>query len=379
METVAKPFVLVVDDEPDSLRADVAAGLGDHAEHEVLHPREVELVHLERADLVLVDSRLDDWNERDAQESIALKPATGMALAVVLREHVDRSGKDRLTAFALHTAHLDDLRGRLPAASAQHVLARFNNLEWAFPKAGPRRYDQMLTLAVAVHRLPRKWPDGEEESASHLQSLLGLREDAAWLDRCWREVLECQAPVHELRDGGHGLMLVRWLLHQVMPYPCFLSEAHWVAARLQISHAELQSVVNGDSPLAKDLESMQYSGLLAGFLGRRWWRGALEDYVWQAVGARAADAQLLRVALQDRAGRGFGAIEASPPVVCLGPDLQPTGQFGSPTTAIRLRPDHWPAFADTAWTTLETAKAEPALAAMVDPLDRERLCDESEE
>ena len=118
-------------------------------------PRDVELSYLEHADLVLVDFRLDNWSERDAQTTVSLQPATGLALAALLREHVDRSARNRLTGFALHSGHLDDIQGRLPAVAAQHVIARLNNLEWAFPKTEPRRFEQMISLASAVRRLPR--------------------------------------------------------------------------------------------------------------------------------------------------------------------------------------------------------------------------------
>ena len=371
--------ILFVDDEPDGLRADVAAGLDDRVQHEVIHPRDVCVGHLESADLVLVDFRLENWNERDNQPDIALQPATGMALAVVLREHVDRSQKDRLTAFALHSAHLNEVRGRLPTTRVQHLLARLNNLEWVFPKTESQRYEQMVILAEAVRQLPRRWPGGGDDAMSEVKSLLDMDLEVPSFDRCWREVQECQAPVHELRDEGHGLLFVRWLLHQVMPYPCFLSEAHWVAARLRVSVDELQAVIDGGSQLAQDLQAIRYSGILAGFLGERWWHGALEDYVWEITGGRTGDAQRLRDGLRERAGREFTSIKSDPPVVCLNADLQPAGEFGTPATAVRLRPDHWPAFADAAWMDISTVQEDPTLAAMVHPLDQERIGTEDEE
>jgi hypothetical protein len=374
-----KPHVLFVDDEPDSLRPAVALGLGNRAHHEVLHPREVVLEHLEQADLVLVDVVLDDWEERDAQPCIALQPPTGIALGVLLREHVDRSPKDRLTAFALHSAHLRNLQGRLPATTVQHVLARLNNLEWAFPKTEERRYEQMVLLAEAVKRLPRDWPESDHDIESQAMSLLGLDEELPWLDRCWREVQECRAPLHELRDRAHGVLFIRWLLHQVMPYPCFLSEVHWVGSRLRVPVAGLKKVLTGKSVLAKDLQERKYTGVLAGFLGDRWWRGALEDYVWELTGGRASDAQRLHDALQERAGTELPRIESNPPVVCLDAELQPTGAFATPATAVRVRPDHWPTFADAAWLDIETVRSDAALVAMVDPLDQERIPGETEE
>lgn len=379
MNAVTKPNVLFVDDYPEEHQSEIAVGLKGKAEYEVLHPQAVDLKCLTRADLVLVDARLENWTERDAQSSIALQPSTGMALAVLLREHLDLKEKAQLTAFALHTGHLDQIRGRIPAASAPNVVARLNNLEWVFSKTETRRFEKMLILANAVRALPSEWPECEEESKAKLQSLLAMSEDETWFDRCWREVQDSHPPMHELRTKGHGLMSLRWLLHRVLPYPCFLSEEHWVAARLQIPLNELNEVLRDDNQLKKELELMRYSGILAEFLGPRWWRGALEDFVWSIVDGQADGALALRNGLEEKAKRSFTTIEAFPPVVCLGSDFQPSGQFCTPMKAVRLRPDHWPAYADIAWIAMATVREHPDLASMVDPRDQARLLEYSEE
>lgn len=371
-----KPSILVVDDEPDNLRDQIALRLNDQATTIVTHPHDIEIADLERADLVLVDYQLDRWSERAAQP-VSFRPATGMALAVVLREQVDRAAKDKLTAFALHTGHLDDIRGRLPSETAEHVLARLNNLEWVFTKAEGRRYDQMVLLADAVRQLPRKWPQDSKRSTLEVRRLLAMNEDDKSFERCWGEIRECRAPVHELTTDGHGLLFVRWLLHRILPYPSFLWAEHWVAARLQISVDALHKVIAGNSRLAKELKSMRYSGILAGFLGERWWRGALEDYVWELAGGHGDEEQRLREALTQRAGTKLDSIDPNPAVVCLGGNLKPTG-FLSPMTAMTLRPDHWPAFADAAWMAVETVQNDPILLSLVDPLDLHRISGENE-
>ena len=378
VNTRNKPSILLIDDKPDDLRNKIALDLDDRAITNVVHPEDIEISDLEDADLVLVDYLLDSWSERDAQ-SISLRPATGMALAVVLREQVDRFQKDKLTAFALHTGHLDDIRGRrLSSTTAQHVLARLNNLEWVFPKEGRHRYEQMALLADAIRQLPSQWPeDSDDSSTSRVRQLLAMNEEANSFERCWRDVLDCRVPVHELTAGGHGILFIRWLLHQVLPYPSFLWEEHWVAARLRISVDVLREVMAGDSDLAKNLKSMRYSGILAGFLKDRWWRGALEDYVWELASGRRDEQSLLEV-LTDRAGMDLYPIDADPAVVCVDTDFQPTGQFLSPMTAVTLLPDHWPPFADSAWMDVETVREDPTLLAMVDPLELHRVVSDSE-
>ena len=371
MTKIEKPSILVIDDKPDPLNSQFALGLNGRATTYVVHPQDVEMSHLDDVDLVLVDYRLDSWLERDDQP-VSLSPATGMALAVVLREHIDRSQNNRLTAFALHTGRLREIRGRLSSETAQHVFARLNNLEWVFTKEEPCLYDHILLLADAVRQFPNEWPKDSDSSTSTVRRLLALDENANWSDRCWHDVLDCRVPIHELTTGRHGILFIRWLLHQVLPYPCFLWAEHWVAARLGITVDALHKVLEGNSVLAKELESMRYSGILAGFLGDRWWRGALEDYVWIAAGNQA-DRQLLRKELTERAGMDLEPIDANPAVVCVGKDLQPTDQVLSPMTAVTLHPDHWPPFADSAWMDIEELRENLDLRSMVDPLDLHRV------
>ena len=376
MMTTERPSILVIDDkEQDSETA--ALGLSDRATTTVVHPQDVEISQLENADLVLVDYQLDHWSERDAQP-VSLKPKNGMALAIVLREQVDRSGDGRLTAFALHTGHLSDIQGRLPSKTAQHVLARINNLEWTFQKDEERRYDQMIVLADAMRQLPTQWPTDLDGSTATVQQLLAMGEDKNSFERCWQDVLNCRVPVDDLTEGEHGILFARWLLHEILPYPCCLWEAHWVAARLQISVETLQDVLVGNSSLAEDLHSMRYTGILAEFLGARWWRGALEDYVWELAGGQGIGGRSLQDALNKRAGRKLAHINIDPLVVCLDTKLVPTGDFVSPAEAIPIRPDYWPSFADSAWMSIETVREHHNFLSMVDPLDLHRVLGENE-
>ena len=371
-----KPCILVVDDVPDEIRDTVAAGLGGRAKIVVRHPREIDRSDLSNSDLVLVDYRLAEWPERDALKCISTMPKTGMSLAAILREHVDDSDNhNQVTAFSLHTAHLHEVLGRLQSSTAQHVIARLNNLEWVFPKDEELRFEQMIILAKAIQELQFKWPNTTADSSAKLKSILELQEDKPWINRCWRDVRDCYSPVYELSTGEHQIQIVRWLLHQVMPYPCFLWDKHWVAARFQIPTNEFCRLVNGENQLAKDLNSMRYSGLLSGFLGERWWRGAIEDYVWNLTTAPNSNGRLTD-ALNELVGEELKSVTANPAIVCLDQDLKPKENFSSPSAAVRLQPDHWPAFADPAWIEIEDVKDSPALMAIVDPLDLAKIEDD---
>ena len=323
---------------------------------------------------MLVDFRLTDWPEREGV-SLALRPMNGLALCVLLRELRDDSRQGRLTAFALHSAHLDQVRGRLPPGTGEHLIARLNNLEWAFSKSSGVRWSQMVSLATAVRRLPRRWPDVHSDAQATALNLLGLTDDVSWFDRAWRNVRACQPPIHDLREGAHGLLFVRWLLHQILPYPCFLWREEWVAARLRLTLSSLRDIIREGAQLSKDLAAMNYGGLLTGFLGPRWWRGALEEYVWGLTEGRALDVATLHGALRERTKVAFEALPPDASVVCQGRTLEPTGDFIAPADAVRLRPDQWPPFADDAWTSLLLAREDAFLADLADPLESSRIGD----
>lgn len=377
-----RPFVLIVDDLPDTVRSEMEYVFEDRADVEVLHPSDIDVVDLERAHLVLVDYKLEEWSERDRQDP-PFQIQTGLALATVLRELVDQrparpGGTPQAThgaAFALHTARLDEAKSRirLPSPSARHVLARLNNLEWVFEKQDSRRAHQMLELAHATRELPVEWPSDHRDSESQAERLLGLSEDVNWHERCWRDVRECQPPIHELAGGAGGVLFLRWLLHQILPFPSFLWDEHWVAARLRLSLDDLRTLLTSDSALTRDLNDRQYSGLLADFLGDRWWRGAIEDYAWQLAGGSSGDSNEFLRALREKAGEELTPLGIDRPVVCLDENLQPSGRFTSPSDAVNVRPDHWPAFAESAWMRISTVKEVPEMRAIVDPLDEYRL------
>ncbi len=366
-----RPVILAVDDEAEGLERGLALALNDAAELVVRHPRDVQSGDVRRAHLVLVDYRLDDWPERDGQPA-AFSIRTGLALATVLREVADQEANGRLTALALHTGHLKDASGRIRPPHSRHVVARLNNLEWVFEKGDSDRIQGAVQLAGAVQSLGGDWPADPSASEARVRHFLKLDDEAEWAGRAWDQVRECQPPVYELGGGAHGTLFLRWLLHQILPYPSFLWDVNWVAARLRISVDELERLMASDCELARDIERRKYTGLMAGFLGDRWWRTAMEGYAWDLGGRSAGKPGEFERRLSEKAGEGVALVTPRDPVVCLDQDLVPEG-VASPADAVRLRPDYWPAFADAAWMTIDKARDNPALRALVEPLDDYRV------
>ena len=372
-ERTGRPVILVVDDEADRLERGLALALSEKAELVVRHPRDVESEDVGRAHLVLMDYRLDDWPEREEQPA-AFNIHTGLALATVLRELADESANGRLTTVALHTGHLSDASRRIRPPYSRHVVARLNNLEWVFEKndPDPDHHRRVVQLASAAQRLRGDWPADPLASEARARQLLDLDGEADWSSRAWEAVRECQPPVYELRGGPHGVLFLRWLLHQILPYPCFLWDVNWVAARLRIPVDDLERLMASDCSLARDLERLKYTGLMAGFLGDRWWRTAMEDYVWELGSRSSGEPQEFERRLSEKAGKDLRLVAPADPVVCLNDELRPDG-VASPSDAVRLRPDYWPPFADAAWMTIDDVRDDPELRAMVEPLDDYRV------
>ena len=155
------------------------------------------------------------------------------------------------------------------------------------------------------------WPTEASASEARAQKLLKLREDDAWFERSWGEILECQPPIHELAGGEHGILFLRWFLHQVLPYPSFLWDVHRVAARLRMKVEDLEALIDSDGGLAQDLRERMYKGILKDFLGKRWWRTAIEDYAWELGRGASENPNLFGDRLRERAGVDLELIDIS--------------------------------------------------------------------
>lgn len=366
-----QPVILVVDDEAEELGRGMMLRFSDRARVTVRHPSGIQPEDIEDAQLVLMDYRLDNWPDRDRQ-SVAFNVRAGMALATILREVAHEKKPNRLTAVALHAGHLAEASGRIRPPYSRHVVARLNNLEWVFEKTDEERFDQIVQLARAAQRLDGGWPANSDEAEARAQALLDMDPSAEWFDRSWREVRECQPPIHQLAGHAQGVFFLRWLLHQVLPYPCFLWDINWVAARLRVQVKDLQRLRTSNCDLARDLEKFQYGGILAEFLGPRWWRVAIDDYIWELGGSSSGRPGDFEDRLRAKAGEDLRLVVPHDPVVCLDRDFQPV-DVASPRDAVRVRPDYWPPFADAAWMAIDTVRGDTELASMVEPLDQYRV------
>ncbi len=366
--------ILAIDDQPESLEA-LRVALRP-VPMRVRGPWAVDEGDLVGADLVVVDLKLPDWEERGATGVLTTWPDNGQAVIGILRSHLERLGKTRPTSFALQSSYLDEVWGGLPPEYRAHALAHVLNLEWIFAKTAAadevQLSRQLISLARATHTLPSAWPQGDYEATKALVAkLLGLSTRVRWSAQAWEDVERSHPPVHDLVEATNGTVFIRWLLHRILPYPCFLWDEQYLGSRLGLVAEGLAAAIADNSALHQ-LESARYGGVLADFLGPRWWRAGIETFLWRITKGASSDLGAVRAALA-ATGLDHPALEPGRRTVCIDESFRPLTTLARPSDAIRIQPDDWPTYADPAWTTLELARRSSKLRALVLSEDRDRL------
>lgn len=329
------------------------------------HPESVLQQDLEWADVVVVDYFLSTWAERDDVDSIARAPLDGLAVIASvrsnglppLRERRGSSSAGSPTAFVLASGNLDEASFGLPNYVLPNVFSRENNIEWAFRKddlfTTPGAL-QLAQVAGAVRVLRDARVQGTDQE--WLEKLLALGE-SVWEDDARRDVSRCRPPLHELGKRTGGMAIVRWLLHRILPYPCFLMNEQDLRARLRVDDLGFDSA---SSSLAAALEAFEYSGILSKFSGRRWWRAGIEAWLYDA------DNDAAEIAMSHGASRSQ---EWKRPVLVIDEDYRRTGQLVEVSNVVRVRPDDWPVFADDAFAEISLVLTSPTIRPLVEPVD----------
>lgn len=349
------------------------------------HPEEVDDMDLTWADVVVVDYFLEHWQERDGASSPARRPLDGIAAIASMRSSLlpklhDR-GKGspvRPVAFALLSGHLPEASFNLPTAVIRHVFSRENGIEWAFQRdeIGTAAFgNQLASLGDAVRLLSAGSPWRSEEAAVELDRLLGLTSvesegaDARnWIDRARDEVLSCHPPIHELSARTHGLVMLRWLLHRVLPYPTFLLDENQLCARLRVDNLATPGTTR-PNPLEDALREVEYVGALHQFHGRRWWRAGVEDWLYRRTDGNSGSSEAVARVAIDLGARRETAWQR--PVVVIDESLAARPRFAEADEVVRVLPDDWPVYADAAYAAIEDVLASDLLASLVAPEDRD--------
>jgi len=370
------PTILFVDDNIDEVRV-FEQLIGNEANVTIVHPNEVDAERLTRSDLVLIDYKIDYWPAREDVQQVGLRPLTGVALAAVLRDYVMNPQTDGSpVAFGILSGRVQELSRGLPVEHRTQVLAATNNLEWIFSKAQTEVVaKQAVSLASAVASLPEDWAaeQSTEAARGQLIELLDLNE-SNWYVRGVEDVERCHPPLHELSKWSHGMAIVRWLLHVILPYPCFLMDSLELAQRLRVTPSSLDKALA--HPAFRDaFLPAEYTGMLSQFDGARWWRSGVESLLWEGTKGRSFDTTTIRSFLSTL----FDAVEVveiDDPVICLDENNARDPRVIPRSKAVRIQPDQWPAFAEPAWTSIELAREVPGLKALVIEQDRTAVGEE---
>ncbi len=359
------PEVLIVDDRDEDQTPLVGAIEAQGLRAYVLHPEAVEVEDIRGADLVLVDYQLENWPERDGVPA-ARRPRTGISLLAVLRDQLVAQ-TDRPVGFALNTSQFGELPSVLPRPVSKHALARANNFEWVFDKTELSDVTSICSLAQACRQLPDDWED--IDALTKLLELLALPAHQ-WNEAAVDDLLRCRPPVHELSESTDGLALLRWFLHRILPYPCFLYGEERLAVRLGTSLEELRSLLQSDgSELSEKLSPTEYRGVLASFSGRRWWAAGVEAMLWDETAGESFLPQRVRDFMKAVAGSNLRSPVVQFPVLAIDDNYEYVGLPVELEAAVRIQPDDWPPYADDAWAVREQFDASPRLQMLALPSD----------
>lgn len=373
MPASTRPNVLIIDDHADDERAKLRTFEPDVAWN-VRHPNDMDEADLQDAAVVVIDYVLDDWPDRDATPTIALRPLDGLALAAVLRSHAERLAASP-TAFVLRSAHLRRLSSGFPPEGRVHVIAQQHNLEWVLDKndSFDQQTAQILNLSAAVESLPEDWPSDDPNAMRQIvESWLALP-DERWRELAWQDIEDCHSPWQQIVERNDGLRFVRWFAQRILPYPCFLWTTGRLAARLRATH---ESLLDGLSKgLADSFKPAQYVGQLSNFLGLRWWCSGCEAILWDMTEGNSFDVERTRDLLNRYCDNALVRSSAAEPVLCIDDDFNVGAKVCDLSNAVRVQPDDWPPYAEQAWAPLELAQNHGRLRACVIQMDRGRLTD----
>lgn len=360
----ATPLVVIIDDDLSKVQA-LRADVGDLFPVVTTEPWQLDDAMLRDGTVFVVDLFFKDWPGRERLAPSA-RIYDGIALAALIRASARELGSRR-PIVTLNTGHAGDF-SELPREIREHAIARAHNLEWVFLKNDSAStvptHERIAKLVMAQQRLPVSWRAnaGERE----LLDVLGASEDEL------AEILDAWPPIREVGQDTAGIALLRWLLHRILPYPAFLIDRRYLAARLGITCASLVDLETAQGELSTLLSNCSYSGILSGFDGPRWWRSRVERMLWDlspggaALPASVDDLQAHSPVVLEPAACANG-------VVVLNADYAAHDEPLDVTEAVRIRLDDWPPYAEEPWAAIAEVREDSRLRDRVLPLDRARL------
>jgi hypothetical protein len=265
----------------------------------------------------------------------------------------------------------------------EHRLAPRLDVEWLLYKPSETTPGRIFDLAHAYRdAIAATGTDGL--SLAEIMRFLACPSTTAWSDSVLGALRSARPPVSEEtlatqieeslpREStvpSGAALLIRWLLHEVLPFPgLFLSDlyAAWTLGVTPKSFAAL-ATKEPATDWTRELQRARYNGPLVAFSTRRWWTPGLNELSWRI--RRAADETgNLQSALDQLAGEG--QLHPSPirdAVVVWNDDL--IEEDVTPIDeAVQVHLPGWPAEAFEPWMKRTEVAKDEVMASFVDAAD----------
>lgn len=330
---------------------------------------DVDETDLDQADLILIDFNLKDWASKDRAPEVTLRPADGLAVVEILRSYYRSTKSDRPVALAVLSGDLASLTHPFPPSRREHMVADLAKVDWAFQKGKSTKVlsSQLISLAEAVQQLPKSWPrDSNSDKDKVLHNLLAIPQ-ADWNQVAAGDVSRCFPPIRELSTWSHGIAFLRWMLQRVLPYPAFLLDDAQVALRIGISIKSFCAAMENNRRFKRWLHPALYSGVLSQFRGRRWWKAGIDALLWELSQQKPFSKNDMGAAIMKIAPEAV-LLKQTNPVACVNIDYEVV-KIAEAAQCVRLRPDDWPLFADSAWAERKLVIADQSLLMAVEDFD----------
>ena len=358
---MAIPHILVVDDQPESAESSVKVALSpEDAVVTVRHPRGITLDDLRTCAVVTVDHYLDAWGELDSQVP-AMSPRDGFALAAVLRSQVPAATPG--PAVTILTGRLEKLAGDLPLQSAQHLLAWQHDVEWVFSNSDPALGARLLAMAEGVEALREIW--GSSVGLDVLASNWLALPDVDWRGVALDNVFQTRPPIHAVGAETNGSSFLRWFLQRIWPYPSFLTDIHWTAARIGVTANWLKTELTKGSKVSAYLDSCSYTGAFSNFGSPRWWRAGIADVLVEISKGQPFSREALNAGLLQLSSEEPEFLKEDEPVLVVDPKSMEATRVVDASTAVQICPDGWPVYADALRATIDDVESNPDLRDIV--------------
>jgi hypothetical protein len=265
-----------------------------------------------------------------------------------------------------------------------HIIAQKHGVEWIGEKS-KETLKRVIEIADAANQIAKALKPSA--SSSHNSGtydaerlcfdVLGAPRDTDWANSAQRQIDRARPPreVPMAPASATARAIVGWLITHVIPYPTFILTDAQAALRLTVSPASFRAIAQSaecrdPTKHQKLLSSCRYQGPLATFLGRRWWRAAIDDFAWHLAEGDTG----YRTALEEiSGGTPLAWLEQSEPVLLSTDDLVETDDIAEAKDCVRVADEDFPASVDPAWVRIDTARENRLLAAKVVYEDRELL------